>query len=152
MADIGAVMDKVSHGIYILGVSAGEKKNLMTAAWLMQVSGHPEELVVAVSSNHYTAELIEEAKTFTVSVLSEGQEAAAKACGFVSGRRTDKTQLVPVQYVNGIPYVEGGAAVMECRLKETVKVGSHTLFIAGVTGGEAVDKKPLLYHKKDYFG
>ena len=64
-------MNGITHGVYVIGVHTQEKDNLMTAAWLCQISSSPAMLAVAVSKGHLTAELIEKAGCFTVSVLKK---------------------------------------------------------------------------------
>ena len=60
-AGIKNAMSAITHGVYVLGVHTPEKDNLMTAAWLCQVSGAPPTLAVAVSSKHLTTQLISHA-------------------------------------------------------------------------------------------
>lgn len=104
-------MNTLTHGVYVLGVHANDKDNLMTAAWLCQVASSPAMLVVAVSTGHLTADMIKEAGYFTVSVLKDTQKSTAVACGRVSGRKEDKTKLVETEYTeNGIPMIKDAAA------------------------------------------
>ena len=84
-------MNAITQGVYVIGAKNGEKKNLMTAAWLTQISSRPNQILVAVSAGHYTAEMLQNNAHFTISVLAKGQEEVAKACGFVSGRNAEKT-------------------------------------------------------------
>lgn len=85
--DVSKAMNTLTHGVYVLGVHANDKDNLMTAAWLCQVASSPAMLVVAVSTGHLTADMIKEAGYFTVSVLKDTQKSTAVACGRVSGRQ-----------------------------------------------------------------
>ena len=85
-AGIKNAMSAITHGVYVLGVHTPEKDNLMTAAWLCQVSSAPPTLAVAVSSKHLTTQLISQAGGFAVSVLSEEQRETALRNGRISGR------------------------------------------------------------------
>lgn len=152
MDGIHGALAALTHGVYVLGVHTPEKDNLMTAAWLCQVSSRPPMVAAAVSSSHLTAELIPKAAGFSVSVLRADQKNAALKNGTVSGRALDKlsgTACVPGQL--GHPIVEGAAAYLECRLVRTVTAGDHTLFIGEVLAGDARPGEPLLYRKKDFF-
>ena len=44
---IAKAMNTITHGVYVLGVHTEEKDDLMTAAWLCQVSSSPAVLAVA---------------------------------------------------------------------------------------------------------
>ena len=87
-AGIKNAMSAITHGVYVLGVHTPEKDNLMTAAWLCQVSSAPPTLAVAVSSKHLTTQLISQAGGFAVSVLSEEQRETALRNGSLAGTAT----------------------------------------------------------------
>ncbi len=149
---ITKAMNTITHGVYVLGVHTEEKDNLMTAAWLCQVSSSPAVLAVAVSGGHLTAELLLKAGRFTVSVLGSSQRQEALSCGRVSGRKTDKTGLVETEYTTeGIPMVAGAAAQMECRILDVNRTTGHLLFLAEVESASFSSDDVLLYHKKDFF-
>lgn len=149
---IAKAMNTITHGVYVLGVHTEEKDDLMTAAWLCQVSSSPAVLAVAVSAGHLTAELIPKAGRFTVSVLGSGQREEALACGRVSGRKADKTKLVETVYTeDGIPMVAGAAARLECRVLDANGATNHLLFLAEVERASYDSDEVLIYHKKDFF-
>ena len=146
-------MNAITHGVYVIGAKNGEKKNLMTAAWLTQISSRPNQILVAVSAGHYTAEMLQNNAHFTISVLAKGQEEVAKACGFVSGRNAEKTELVACIYdEKDCPIVKDSAAYMICEVNKVYQLGDHVLFAAEVLDGENSGKEPMVYHKADFFG
>lgn len=147
-------MNKLVQGVYVIGTrNREEKKNLMTAAWVTQVSSRPNQILVAVSAAHYTADLMLEEPRFVLSILGEGQEDVAKICGFQSGRRTDKTaQAACVYNWEELPEIEGAAAVLYCEVKKVIKEGDHILFLAQVFDGKTGDKESLVYDAQYYFG
>lgn len=153
--DIGAAMNTLTHGVYVLGVHTAEKDNLMTAAWLCQVSSSPAMLAVAVGSSHLTADMIRDSGAFTVSVLDKDQKEIAVKCGTASGRRTDKIALVDIDYTeSGMPIVRGAATQMECRVVDVnTAVGNHIIFIAEVTDAVVNTslKEVMAYHAKEFF-
>lgn len=148
-------MDCLTHGVYVIGTHADETENLMTAAWVSQASGRPKTVTVAIGKNHYTAELIQKAGSFTVSMLTEEQKDIARICGFQTGRKAKKTEQVGVEYTKQrIPFVAGCRAYLECRLTGAQMVSDHILFIGEVTGGAALSgskKESLQYHQAEFF-
>lgn len=144
--DINAAMGALTHGVYLLGVHTPEKDNLMTAAWLCQLSAKPATLAVAVASAHLTAALIEKAGSFAVSVLTPSQKALATRCGTVSGRDADKLAGVPTHpSALGHPIADGSAAALECRVTKTVALDDHVVFIAEVVAGEKQSDEVLRF-------
>ena len=151
-SNISKAMNTLTHWVYVLGVHANDKDNLMTAAWLCQVASSPAMLVVAVSTGHLTADMIKEAGYFTVSVLKDTQKSTAVACGRVSGRKEDKTKLVETEYSeDGIPMIKGAAAQLVCKVVDQKVVTNHTLFIAEAVSATQNADEVLLYHQKDFF-
>ena len=145
-------MNGLTHGVYVIGVHTQEKDNLMTAAWLCQISSSPAMLAVAVSKGHLTAELIERAGCFKVSVLKKDQKEAALVCGRVSGRAADKQKLVKTDYVEGtIPVIAGSAAWLKCRVAQSVAASDHILFLAQVEDGAGGAEDLLVYRKDNFF-
>ena len=150
-AEIGRAMSAITHGVYVLGVHTPERDNLMTAAWLCQVSGAPPTIAAAVASRHLTAQLIPKAGKFAVSVLSAEQREIALRNGRVSGRDRDKLLDTPTLLSpDGNPLVQQALAHLECKLVDRLAVHDHTLFIGQVVWGERLDGQPLLYQEFDF--
>lgn len=152
MSELRTAMSALTHGVYVLGVHTPEKDNLMTCAWLSQVSGAPPMLMAAVATNHLTAQLIPQAGRFSVSVLKQDQKYLALKNGQGSGRNCERTLETSVVYSeSGCPLVQGAAAHLECRLVNTVVCNDHTLFIGEVVRGKVYDANTLVYREKEFF-
>lgn len=148
MQSVSEVMSLISHGVYVIGVSDSKRNNLMTAAWLSQVSSKPPMLSVAVSKKHYTTELLEDSKTFSVSVLTEDQRDTAMRCGSVSGREKDKLACETVEYSEeGLPVIKKSAGYMICEIKSILEAGDHYMFVAEVIDGRSYSDNVMLYKK-----
>ena len=152
MSTISKCMNSLSQGVYVIGSKKDETYNLMTAAWVTQVSANPNQLAVAIGASHLTAGLVREQEKFSLSVLAEGQEQAARICGTQSGRNVDRSKLVSCE-VNkkGMPVVNGSAAWLDCEVSRCIDLGDHVLVIAEVVGGEVFSDKVLLYDAETYF-
>ena len=148
----GNYMNAITQGEYVIGSKMGEKKNLMTAAWLTQISSRPNQILVAVASSHYTAEILQKEPIFNISVLANGQEAAAIACGRGSGRTVDKTQHPFCGTdAEGLPFIKDAAAYLCCEVRAVFQAGDHTLFAAEVLSGENCGREPMHYDADKFF-
>ncbi len=146
------VVDLITHGVYIIGVRFGTKMNVMTAAWVSQVSSEPPMVSVSVEKTHYTAELIPKAKSFSVSILSIDQMELARKCGFISGRENIKIQEKEVLFqVSGAPILKDCAAYLDCELSNQVEVGNNILFIGKVLKAKSNNRPVLVYRSRDFF-
>lgn len=152
MKELLNCMDAIPQGVFLVGTRMGEGHNLMTAAFVTQVSFNPASIAVSVAKPHYTADLIREQGVFSLSVLAEDQYQAAKDCGFQSGRKADKVSRVSCHWEQDLPVLDGAAAWLLCKVRQTVDFEDHYLFLAEITAGERSDKTPMIYRSQDFFG
>lgn len=145
-------MDAIPQGVFVVGTRKGEGYNFMTAAFVTQVSFNPASIAVSVAKPHYTAELIQERGEFSLTVLAEGQTQVAKDCGFQSGRRADKAARVCYHLEQGLPVLDGSAAWLVCKVRQTVDFEDHIVFLAEITAGERTEATPMIYRSHDFFG
>jgi len=116
------------------------KPNIMTAAWACICASEPPCLAVCLRKARHTYAGLKAHQAFTVSVPSRSQAKEADYAGMVSGKKRDKfadTGLTPAraEFVNA-PYVQEFPMALECKLINSLEVGSHTIFV-----GEILDVK-----------
>ncbi|MCX7973674.1 MAG: flavin reductase family protein [Candidatus Aminicenantes bacterium] len=116
------------------------RPNAMTSAWAGICCSRPPCVTISLRKETYTYGNILEKKAFTVNIPSESQAAYAAYFGSVSGKQIDKfsaTGLTPVKsHLVDAPYIAEFPLVLECKLIQTLELGSHTMFI-----GEIIDMK-----------
>ena len=150
------VLWSLPTGLYVIGSRAGDRRNLMTCSWVMQVATTPKLVAVAVEQSSVTLGLIEESGRFSVSVLVRSDRALirkfAKPVDDVDldeAGRAVSMQGVPVtEDADGVPRLAAALAWMSCEVRETVGGGSaddgpsHVLVISEVTdvGGPLSDE------------
>ncbi len=112
------------------------KPNLITIAWTGSICSEPPMLSISVRPERYSYDILQSTGEFVVNVPSLRQAKAADWCGMVSGRDVDKfskTGLTPAPAVKvQCPIVLECPLNIECRVKEALKLGSHTMFAAEV--------------------
>lgn len=125
------------HGVYVIGVRDGEKRNAFTATWATQVSFQPSLVAVGIRKDSVSFQMIERSRVFALNILGSGQKPLAqhflkpahlggdKLAGIVC--RTGKT---------GAPILEEGLAHLECRVREIVPAGDHSVVIGEIIDAE----------------
>ncbi|HSM90847.1 MAG TPA: flavin reductase family protein [Desulfobacterales bacterium] len=112
------------------------KPNLITIAWIGSVCSDPPMLSISVRPERYSHDIIKATGEFVVNVPSADQAGTTDWCGVVSGRDADKfsaTGLTPAPALKvGCPIVAECPLNIECRVKKSLQLGSHTLFLAQV--------------------
>jgi len=142
---------KISYGLFI--VSSGDKNrgNGFISNTVFQVTAEPAKFAACCNKNNYTADFIKKYNAFSVSVLHQDTSPEIFGrFGYKSGRETDKMQGMSVRYgVTGVPIVMNDCiAFLECRLEQTVDVGTHLIFIGELVQSVIVDdtKVPITYN------
>src|SRR5680860_945730 len=69
---IAALFQRLTQGVYVVGVAHGEVRNAFTAAWVMQVSFDPLLLALSINPHHSSYGLLKEGRAFSVNVLKKG--------------------------------------------------------------------------------
>jgi flavin reductase (DIM6/NTAB) family NADH-FMN oxidoreductase RutF len=68
---IAALFQRLTQGVYVVGVAHGEVRNAFTAAWVMQVSFDPLLLALSINPHHSSYGLLKEGRAFSVNVLKK---------------------------------------------------------------------------------
>lgn len=126
---------KIPNALALVGSRAGDERNAMTTSWITQLSMEPVLIGVGVDNSAVTHRLISEGGSFTVNLWN-----ADDTRPFVkfSKPATDDGATLNGRAVRaattGAPVFDEAIAWMDCELRHTLDLGTHTLFV-----GEVVD-------------
>jgi len=142
-------LQKLGYGLYVVCSKKDSKFNGQIANTLFQVCSEPPVIAVAINRQNLTHEFIAQSKVFTGSILS--QEAPLPFIGnfgFKSGRELDKLKGVQCKLgETSVPIVlDHTLAYLEAKVLSQIEVGTHTVFLGGIVGGDVVkDGEPMTY-------
>jgi len=142
----------LTHGVYVIGVSAMGKKNAFTAAWVMQSSFDPPMLALSINPAHSSYPLLVAGGSFTVNVL--GKQHRALALHFGTPRKQDKLASVNWREAGcGAPVLVAALAWFECSVVGELASGDHVLVLGKVVDGGLLDVEgsPLYYREVSGF-
>lgn len=149
------VMNRLSYGIFVLTAKDGDKDNGCVINTASQVTISPNQIAVTVNKQSYTHDMIVKTKEFNLSVLDESATfETCKHFGFQSGKDTDKFALITfARAENNITYLTKECnAYISGKVTKEIDLGTHTMFIAEVTGGEILSDQAsatyAYYHAK----
>ena len=134
-----------SYGLFVVTARDGDKDNGCIINTAIQAASDPLRVSIAVNKANYTHDMILKTGVFNLSFLTEESKFSTyQNFGFQSGRDADKLADIPFRRAaNGVAYLtEEVNAYLSGKVVQTVDLGSHTLFIADVTGGEVLSKVP----------
>lgn len=123
------------------GTKLGEAPNLITIAWAGTVCSEPPMLSISVRPERHSYELIHASGEFVVNIPSLRLARETDWCGVVSGRdenKFKKTGLTPGKaLVVRPPIVQECPLNIECKVRKTLALGSHVMFVAEIVAVQA---------------
>jgi len=123
-----------------------ERPNIIALAWVGTLCSKPPTLGIGVRPSRYSHGLIEATGEFVVNIPTADMAKAVDYCGHVSGRDVDKFAacgLTPEPAsVVGAPLIAQCPINLECKVVQTISLGTHDLFIGEVVAVQ-VDEKLL---------
>ena len=145
---ISALFQRLTQGVYVVGVAHGRMRNAFTAAWVMQVSYNPLLLALSINPNHSSYSLLKEGLSFSVNVLKKGQLDLADHFG----RSDPADKLAFTEWTTdriGLPLLPETLAWFECQVVSEHPAGDHVLVLGKVIDGKLVDSEaePMCYRE-----
>lgn len=134
---------KIPNALALVGSRSGDERNGMTTSWITQLSMEPVLIGVGVDNSAVTHRLITEGGCFTVNlwdssdtkVFVKFSKPATYADGALNGRSVREE-------ATGAPVFDEAIAWIDCEVRQSLDLGTHTLFIgevvaAGIRDDEA---------------
>ncbi|MCU0310650.1 MAG: flavin reductase family protein [Acidimicrobiales bacterium] len=126
---------KIPNALALVGSRAGDERNAMTTSWITQLSMEPVLIGVGVDNSAVTHRLISSGGSFTVNLWDAEDTRVFVKFSKPATADGDTLNGRPVRTAaTGAPVFDEAIAWMDCELRHTLDLGSHTLFV-----GEVVD-------------
>lgn len=122
--------------VVLVSCGVGDGANIITLSWVGTVCSTPPMIGIGVRPSRHSHRLIQEVEEFVVNLPTADQAWRADYCGRVSGKGMDKWAACGFTRATGtrvrVPLIAECPVNIECRLRHTVPLGSHDLFIGEV--------------------
>ncbi len=121
----------------VIGVDLERGSSFTTVAWVTRCQFDPPLLVTGMGRTHAGNVGVREHGEFSVCMPSVDQVAATDWCGMRSAERgADKASPFTVfrGSLEHAPMIAECPLCLECRIRETVDLDSHELFVAAIVG------------------
>ncbi len=136
----------LTYGLFVLTSSVDGRDSGCIINTAGQVTSEPNRISIAVNKGNFTHDLVKKSGRFNLSILSEAASFDTfRHFGFQSGREVDKFAGYEEcrRSENGLYYVTAGTnAYISASIEQSLDLGSHTLFIAGVEDMEVLSDVP----------
>lgn len=143
---------KLSYGLYIIATEFEGTKFGYIGNTAFQLTSEPSQIAISSHKNNFTTEKILKSGKFSISVLKkEVNTSLIGEFGFMSGADFDKFRNVKtITSITGAPIItDSSVAWFDCKVVNSVDVGSHILIIGEVLDSDVLSgEEPLTY---DYY-
>ena len=124
----------LSYGMYIIATKDGERLCGCTANSAIQVTAEPATIAISINVNNYTNKCIKQTGQFTLNILGVNNDPLLiGSFGFRSSKDCDKFENVNYEIIDGLPILKDANSYFICKVKNTLEVGTHTIFVADIT-------------------
>ena len=122
----------------LVTVSDGERDNVFTVAWTGLINTIPPKTYISVRPSRYSYEILKKNGEFAINLTPASLAAACDWCGIHTGRKVDKFEKwhltkTPAASIS-VPLIEECPLSLECRVFDTVELGTHHMFLADIIG------------------
>ena len=144
---------QIGYGLYLVAANENGKDNACIVNTVMQVTQNPIRLLVSVSNQNLTHDMIKNTGKLTVSVLTEKTPFAVYShFGYQSGKKVDKFDDFEdvTRCANGCFRLNRNSSAYFCgTVSESFTLDTHTMFLVEVTDADIVSMQtPVTY---DYY-
>lgn len=150
--DVTALFN-LSYGVYVVSVKHEDKMAGCIANSCIQVTAADPYILVSLNKDNASTAMIQKAKTFAVSVLSENVSTEViSTFGYQSSRDVDKFKEVAYDIIHDVPVLKTGAnAYLVCDVVDIFEANTHLLFLGKVIEAEKLSTEPSMtyayYHQ-----
>ncbi len=132
---INRVTWKIPNALALVGSRAGEERNGMTTSWITQLSMEPVLIGIGVDNTAVTHRLITDGGSFTLNLWdSENTRVFVKFSKPATYEDGTLNGWSVRDGVTGAPVFDDAIAYLDCEVRHSLDLGTHTLFV-----GEVVD-------------
>lgn len=136
----------ILYPIPAIMVSCGtmENSNILTVAWTGIVNSDPAMTYISVRPQRHSYNIIKNSGEFVINITTEDLAFATDWCGVRSGSDYDKFKEMKLTKGKGLhvscPVIEESPINIECKVKQELPLGTHTMFLAEIVGVQADEK------------
>ena len=139
-------------GVTVVTASHAEERHGMTVSSFTSVALEPPLIIISLQTASRTHQLVSQANAFAVTILAEDQRELSERFAGRLGDAEDRLAGVETEtLVTGAPFLKGGLAYLDCRVMQSIPLGTNTLFLAEVVAARGNGAgQPLIYHDRKY--
>lgn len=119
------------------------RDNALVIAYACNCSFDPPMIMVGITPERFSYHMIKENGSFVVHLLDKSQTELYRVCGTLSGKDSDKLKDHDVKIKDALKVdagiIEGCPVAIECRVVDSIRTGSHEMFVGEIMYVHAIE-------------
>ena len=141
-------LGKFASGVTVVTTEHEGEQAGITVSAFSSLSLEPPLVLICIDRKVRSHDVIAGAGLFAVNILEASQEEVSRR---FASRQPDKfAGIATHRSPSGLPLIDGALATLECRVKETLPGGDHTIFVGEVLDSQLREGDPLVYFHGAY--
>ena len=141
-------MGYFASGVTVVTTASAGELYGMTVSSFSSLSLNPPLVLICIDKAVPSHDMIRDAGCFVVNILEKRQEHLSRRFA-----TTGNDKFKGVAWHSGqldLPVLDNTLAAIECRLRNVLDGGDHTIFVGEVVDAEVREGAPLLYYRRGY--
>jgi flavin reductase (DIM6/NTAB) family NADH-FMN oxidoreductase RutF len=140
-----------TSGVTIVTAAHENEQHGMTVSSFTSISLDPPLVMIVLQKTTRTSDLVSRAQAFGATILSADQKEISDRFAGRGDDSKDRMEGTETEMLDtGAPFIKGGLAYFDCRLRQTIDAGTSLIFIGEVIAVRQFEGQPLLYHDRQY--
>ena len=141
-------MGYFASGVTVVTTASAGELYGMTVSSFSSLSLNPPLVLICIDKGVPSHDMIRDAGCFVVNILEKRQEHLSRRFATTASDKFKGVAWHSGQL--GLPVLDNTLAAIECRLRDALDGGDHTIFIGEVVDSEIREGAPLLYYRRGY--
>jgi flavin reductase (DIM6/NTAB) family NADH-FMN oxidoreductase RutF len=141
-------MGYFASGVTVVTTASAGELYGMTVSSFSSLSLNPPLVLICIDKAVPSHDMIRDAGCFVVNILEKRQEHLSRRFATTASDKFKGVAWHSGQL--GLPVLDNTLAAIECRLRDALDGGDHTIFIGEVVDSEIHEGAPLLYYRRGY--
>ena len=128
-----SALRSIPYGLFVMTVKDDKTMTGAAVNWLTQASFSPPLVVLGAKADAPSTAMIESSGMFLINVLETGQVPLASS--FFKHVEPNGNKLGDAEFSlspNGLPVLKDALSYFECKVRDKVAIGDHTIFVGEV--------------------
>jgi flavin reductase (DIM6/NTAB) family NADH-FMN oxidoreductase RutF len=147
-AEFRTAMGHFASGVTVVTTRSGGEPVGLTVSAFCSLSLDPPLVLVCIEKSVRSHDAIQGAGSFAVNILASDQEHLSRRFASSADEKFESVGLR--EGLDDLPLLEGALTVVQCRVREELEGGDHTIFVGEVVEVEVGSGEPLLYYRGGY--